>query len=104
MTRDMIEFGDRVGGVAEASDKQAAKADFTTDWFVVGVYRDLAVEGKAGERPSFVVLANISDPNRMIVRRPSTDAASPSRTYLGDQSGAPVSGPRASATGGTKGG
>ena len=104
MTRDMIEFGDRVGGVAEASDKAAAKTDFTTEWFVVGVYRDLAGDAKAGERPSFVVLANISDPNRIIVRRPATDAASPSRTYLGDQSGSAAGAPQASASGAAKGG
>lgn len=107
LTRDMIEFGDRVGGPAEGADKAGAKIDFTTDWFVVGVYRDLATEAssaRAGDRPMLVILASATDPSRIIVRRPATDAASPSRTYLGDQSGAPVGGPQASASGAPKGG
>lgn len=107
LTRDMIEFGDRVGGMAEGGDKAAAKVDFTTDWFVIGVYRDLAAEasgGRAGDRPMLVILASATDPNRIIVRRPSSDTASASRSYLGEQSGAPIGGPQASASGSGKGG
>jgi hypothetical protein len=106
LTRDMIEFGDRVGGPAEAADKGATKVDFTTDWFVVGVYRDLATEassGRAGDRPMLVILASASDPRRIIVRRPAADIASPARNYLGDQAG-PVGAGSPGASGGAKGG
>jgi len=107
IARDMIEFGDRVGGPTEAGEKGTAKVDFTTDWFVVGVYRDLATEAssaRAGDRPMLVVLASARDPNRIIVRRPATDAASPSRSYLGDQAGDTPASPQASASGAGKGG
>jgi hypothetical protein len=107
IARDMIEFGDRVGGPAEAGDKGTAKVDFTTEWFVVGVYRDLATEAsatRAGDRPMLVVLANARDPNRIIVRRPASDTASPSRSYLSDQAGGAPAGPQASASGAGKGG
>ena len=107
LTRDMIEFGDRVGGLEEGGDKAGAKIDFTTDWYVVGVYRDLATEassGRAGDRPMLVILASASDPSRIVVRRPSSDTASPSRSYLGEQAGAPIGGPQASASGSGKGG
>jgi len=107
IARDMIEFGDRVGGPTEAGEKGTAKVDFTTDWFVVGVYRDLATEAssaRAGDRPMLVVLASARDPNRIIVRRPATDAASPSRSYLGDQAGDTPASPQASASGSGKGG
>jgi hypothetical protein len=106
--RDMIEFGDRVGGVADATDPKGGKVDFTTDWYVIGVYRDLASEATAGrsgsERPMMLVLASASDPSKIVVRRPATDGANPSRGYLSEQTGGTTTGASAAASGSAKGG
>jgi len=99
--------GSKLEAAKKAGDKGTAKVDFTTEWFVVGVYRDLATEAsatRAGDRPMLVILANARDPNRIIVRRPASDTASPSRSYLSDQAGGAPAGPQASASGAGKGG
>lgn len=106
-TRDMIEFGDRVGGPSEASDKSAGKVDFTTDWYVVGVYRDFAAEvagARSSDRPTLLVLASASDPSRIVVRRTQGDAASAARSYLSEQVGTPAPVAPAAASGSGKGG
>lgn len=94
--RDTIELGDRVGGVMKATvdGGKEADVDFTTDWYVIGVYRDFASEaaaarsgrkggeGASGDRQMMVVLANANDPSQIIVRRPADDAAAPDRAFL----------------------
>ena len=97
--RETIEVGDRVGGmlkVAAGAGGKDSEVDFTTDWFVVGVYRDFATEaemarsGKKGadgasgssDRQMIVVLANANDPSQIVVRRPSEDSAHPDRAFL----------------------
>lgn len=106
--RDVFEVGDLVG--ATIGDGGPDQAEFAMDWYVVGVYRDYAAEAAMGrarsERPAIVVLASASDPTRILVRRPSEDVPSPSRSYLGDQVAA-APGASASASGantGPKGG
>jgi hypothetical protein len=114
-SRDMIEFGDRVG-VAAPLAKGDQKVDFTTDWFVVGVVRDYAAEAlqarskgsrpSGGDRPTLVILASASDPTRVVVRRPSDDIPSESRAYLGREAGtdAAAGATKASASAPAKGG
>lgn len=97
--RETIEVGDRVGGMLKAASGgsgKEAEVDFTTDWFVIGVYRDFAAEaeqaraGKKGadgagattDRQMMVVLANANDPSQIVVRRPSEDSAHPDRAFL----------------------
>ncbi len=96
--RETIEVGDRVGGVlktASAPGKES-EVDFTTDWFVIGIYRDFAAEaeqarsgkkgadgqGASSDRQMMVVLANAKDPSQIVVRRPSEDSAHPDRSFL----------------------
>ena len=87
--REVSEVGDRVGGPGQG----AGATDFTTDWYVVGVYRDLAADAEArskgaeaaSERQMIVVLANAKDPTQIVVRRPSTDVSSGDRGTLGQR-------------------
>lgn len=87
--REVSEVGDRVG----APGQGAGATDFTTDWYVVGVYRDLAADAEARakggesatERQMLVVLANAKDPSQIVVRRPSSDASSGERGVLGQR-------------------
>jgi hypothetical protein len=94
--RETVELGDRVGGVLKAAvaGGKETDVDFTTDWFVIGVYRDFAAEaemargGKKGseggssDRQMIVVLANANDPSQIVIRRPSEDASNPDRAFL----------------------
>ena len=95
---ETIELGDRVGGSMKAAGATAGgdgEIDFTTDWFVIGVYRDFAAEaeaargGKKGadaggssDRQMMVVLGNAKDPSLIVIRRPSEDRPHPDHAFL----------------------
>ena len=117
--RETIELGDRVGGVMKAAGAATGKepeVDFTTEWFVIGVYRDFAAEaeaarggrkgsepGSAVDRQMMVVLANANDPSLIVVRRPAEDSAHPDRSFLTQKaSPAKPSSAPAAASGGSK--
>jgi hypothetical protein len=77
-----LEPGDRVGR-AEGGD---AGADFSTDWFVVDVFEDVAAAGTttSADRASVVVLGRLGPDGQMITitRRPWEDAKDGRRDEL----------------------
>ncbi len=95
--KELTAVGERVGRRVQQG---TSVTDFTTDWFVLCVYRDLAAEAEArrsgdtsATRQMAVVLANVNDPSQIIIRRPGSDGASVERAALDKKADPAKAGP-----------
>lgn len=79
--------GDRIGRVVDAprGTAEGSRVDFSTDWFVVDIADDPAVEkssSSGGAGGGIVVIQQISTGQRMELRLPQSDQSRPERQRL----------------------